>query len=149
MRVGNSPPKVVRAVFLPDHRKDMMNQIYKRYEEFFAKENDLVKNRLAWLFTTQTLIFGAFQYATSIKQNILIIAIVGTVSSFLIALSILAAVISYFVAQTKLDHLITQQRNDYPEVDRKRWVLFIGFVGSLGLPIMFSVCWLALIIKNA
>ncbi len=125
-----------------------MNKIYKRYEEFFAKENDLVKNRLAWLFTTQTLIFGAFQYTIFRDQEICIMAIVGTVSSFLIAMSILAAVISYFVAQTKLDHLITQQRNDYPEVDRKRCVLFIGFVGSLGLPIMFSVCWLLIIMRT-
>lgn len=127
---------------------NMKDQIYKRYEEFFAKENDLVKNRLAWLFTTQTLIFGAFEYTTSEEQNILIIAIVGTVSSFLIALSILAAVISYFVAQTKLDHFVTQRRNDYPEMDRNRWVLFIGFVGSFGLPIMFSLCWLVLIINE-
>ncbi|RLB80723.1 MAG: hypothetical protein DRH17_11145 [Deltaproteobacteria bacterium] len=125
-----------------------MDDAYRRYVKFFAKENDLVKNRLAWLFASQTLIFGAFQYGAFIKQNILIIAVVGATSSFLLGLSIFAAVVSYFLAQRKLDNLVGEKGLNYPEVGRKRWVLFLGFLGSLGLPIMFSVCWLVVIIKN-
>ena len=74
-----------------------MNELtYKNVTQFFEKENSRIGNRISWLFATQTLIFGAFEYVdkfgASFKINFLnAIAQIGFWSSVCFTLSILAA----------------------------------------------------------
>ena len=47
----------------------MDETIYERVSEFFEKENRRIGSRISWLFATQTLIFGAFEYVNKYDEE--------------------------------------------------------------------------------
>ncbi len=125
----------------------MDKKIYKRVTEFFEKENRRIGNRISWLFATQTLIFGAFEYVNEFDKNFRIeflnaIAQIGLWSSVCFALSILAAAINYMYIYYPLSH---QGDNDYPSLKGGivQWLCIpVGFIAAVGLPVIFAVAWL-------
>jgi len=124
----------------------MDEKTYKRVTEFFEKENGRIGSRISWLFATQTLIFGAFEYVNLYEQAFRIqflsaIGWIGLLSSVCFTLSILAAAINYMYIYYPL---IPQSDDKYPSL-KGGWVQWLciplGFVAAVGLPVIFAVAW--------
>lgn len=128
----------------------MEKDIYARYTGLFNKENELIKNRLNWLFGTQTLLFGVLKIAfskapDSFKELQLAlqyaIVHVGFLSSILYLVSILAAVVTYLKFHFTKPEVEESQKKNYPEFNRWFLVIILGFVAALGMPIIFIWAW--------
>lgn len=128
----------------------MNNDLYARYTDLFNKENELIKNRLNWLFGTQTLLFGvlkiAFSEATDSFKELQLafqyaIVRIGFFSSILYLVSILAAVVTYMKFHLTRPKVEKSQRKDYPEFNRWLFVIILGFAAALGMPIIFIWAW--------
>ena len=129
----------------------MDDSTYKRYTDLFNKENELIKNRINWLFGTQTLLFGILKIpkAYEASQCIIVhyeafqstIVHVGFWSSILYFMSILAAVITYLRFHFIHPEIEESEKGNYPEFNRSTAVLILGFIAALGMPIIFIGAW--------
>lgn len=125
---------------------------YKNVTEFFEKENTRIGNRISWLFATQTLIFGAFEYVNNstgdFKDNFLnAIGQVGFWTSLGFALSILAAATNYMCIYYPLSSDGEKISTSYPYPNLRggrvqRLCIPIGFFAAVLLPIVFMILWL-------
>jgi hypothetical protein len=127
----------------------MYEKIYKRYTECFKKENDLINNRITWLLTTQAFLFAALEYVKNTPNLEFVVSLVGLLSSGGFFLSILAAIISYFrfykifPAELKAE----SEKVNFPETNRRIWILILGFTGPILTPIVLIWGWSYLLIK--
>ncbi len=130
----------------------MDDATYKNVTEFFEKENSRIGNRISWLFATQTLIFGAFEYVNNYPQAFRVsflnaIAQVGFWTSLGFTLSILAAAINYMYIYFPLSSNGEQISSTYPYPNLRggavqRLCIPIGFFAAVLLPIVFAIAWL-------
>ncbi len=123
----------------------MDEKAYKNVSEFFEKENRRIASRISWLFATQTLIFGSFEYVNKFEEQfrerfLLAIAQIGFWTSAFFALSVFAATINYMYIYYPLSRINNEA---YPNLKGGlQWFAIpLGFVAALGLPIVFSVAW--------
>ena len=117
------------------------DNIYKRYTDIFNKENELIKNRVNWLFGTQTLLFGVLKIPEAYETLQYTIVHVGFWSSILYFISILAAIITYLKFHFNQPVIEESEKQNYPEFNRYTPVLIFGYAASLGMPIIFIVAW--------
>lgn len=117
------------------------DKTYKRYTDLFNKENELIKNRVNWLFGTQTLLFGVLKLPNVYETLQCTIVHVGFWSSILYFMSILAAVISYLKFHFIHPAIEESEKQNYPEFNRSTRVLILGYFASLGMPIIFIAAW--------
>ncbi len=124
--------------------------IYTRYTNLFNKENELIKNRMNWLFGTQTLLFGilkiAFSTASDGSKELQMsfqyaIVHIGFWSSILYFVSILAAVVTYLKFHFTQPEVEKSEKMNYPEFNRSPFILILGFAAALGMPIIFIWAW--------
>ncbi|QDF28660.1 hypothetical protein [Halarcobacter anaerophilus] len=121
----------------------MAENIYNRYKEFFKKENDLIKDRISWLLTTQAILFATFEYVDDdIKLQAVILSI-GLVSSFSFFLCISAAIILYFIAYSNVPQ--AYRNIDYPETNNKKTILILGHIGPFLTTLALVIGWVYLI----
>ena len=121
----------------------MCNDLYSRYSEFFKKENDLIKDRITWLLTTQALLFAALEY---VKNEIkTVVSIVGLFSSIGFLLCILAAIIAYLRLYCKIPNEL--KKDDYPETNRSILILLLGHTGPILTPIVLIWGWSYILLK--
>jgi len=126
--------------------EDNPSVVYDRYRQDLSCEDNLINQRLHWHFTAQAFLFAALGVSIQQKINELtqLVIIVGLVSSALILVSISAAILS-FIRYLRLleDHrlLKTHDKKDYPQMNRKHKIIYLGFVAPIGLPILFIVAW--------
>ena len=118
---------------------------YKNVSEFFDKENRRIASRVSWLFATQTLIFGAFEYVNKFDPEfrehfLFAIAQIGFWTSLFFAISVFAAAINYMYIYYPLS---CTKNEAYPNLQGGlQWLVIpLGFVAATGLPIVFSVAW--------
>ena len=119
----------------------MDDNAYKNVSEFFEKENRRIASRISWLFATQTLIFGAFEYVNKFDpQFFSAIAQIGFWTSVFFAISVFAAAINYVYIYYPLSRTDNEA---YPNLKGGlQWFTIpLGFVAAVGLPIIFSVAW--------
>lgn len=119
----------------------MDDNTYKKYVDLFNKENELIKNRVNWLFGTQTLLFGVLKIPKAYEALQSTIVHVGFWSSILYFISILAAVITYLRFHFIHPEIEESEKGNYPEFNRSTSVLILGFVASLGMSIIFIGAW--------
>jgi hypothetical protein len=131
---------------------------YKNVSDFFEKENRRIASRISWLFATQTIIFGAFEYVNEhankldpqfSERFLLAIAQIGFSTSVLFAISIFAAAINYMYIYYPASKVTTDVA--HPNLKGGfQWILIpLGFVGAVGLPIVFSYIWLNFCINTS
>ena len=128
----------------------MDESIYKNVTKFFEKENSRIGNRISWLFATQTLIFGAFEYVDKfgVDHRIIFlnaIAQIGFWSSVCFTLSILAAAFNYMNIYYSLTKVTPESVDAYPNLKGGliQWLCIpVGFLAAVGLPIIFALAWL-------
>ena len=123
----------------------MDDKAYKNVSEFFEKENRRIASRISWLFATQTLIFGAFEYVNTFdpqfrERFLFAIAQIGFWTSVFFAISVFAAAINYMYIYYPLSGTDNEA---YPNLKGGlQWFAVpLGFVAAVGLPIIFSVAW--------
>ena len=123
----------------------MDDKAYKNVSEFLEKENRRIASRISWLFATQTIIFGAFEYVNKFdpqfrERFLIAIAQIGFWTSVFFAISIIAAAINYMYIYYPLSRADNEA---YPNLKGGlQWfVIPLGFVAAVGLPIVFSVAW--------
>ena len=123
----------------------MDDKVYKNVSEFFEKENRRIASRITWLFATQTLIFGAFEYVNKFDPHfrehfLFAIAQIGFWTSVFFAISVFAAAINHMYIYYPLSRTDNEA---YPNLrGGLQWFLIpLGFVAAVGLPIIFSVAW--------
>lgn len=127
----------------------MDESTYKNVTQFFEKENSRIGNRISWLFATQTLIFGAFEYVdkfgTGFRINFLnAIAQIGLWSSVCFTLSILAAAFNYMSIYYSLTKVTPESVEAYPNLKGGliQWLCIpAGFIAAIGLPVIFALAW--------
>lgn len=121
----------------------MCENIYDRYKEFFKKENDLIKDRISWLLTTQAILFATLEYVKDdIKLRTVILSI-GLISSIGFFLCIWAAIFSYFRVYLNLPQ--TYRTDEFPETNNKTTILILGHSGPVLTTIALILGWAYLI----
>jgi hypothetical protein len=127
---------------------DNFQDVYNRYEAQLQNEDDLTNNRVKWLLGTQTLLFAAIKVGNSNSNPKVLEAIrfVGFASSIAIGVSILAATLCFAEHRKKLIDKFESVKNeirriDYPQIDRCKYILFMGDVAGIALPITFALGW--------
>ena len=130
----------------------MDDATYKNVTEFFEKENTRIGNRISWLFATQTLIFGAFEYVNNYEEAFRVnflsaIAQIGFWTSLGFAFSILAAATNYMSIYYPLSSDGEKISTTYPYPNLRgglvqRSCIPIGFFAAVLLPIIFATAWL-------
>ncbi len=125
---------------------------YKNVTKFFEKENTRIGDRISWLFATQTLIFGAFEYVNNYTEALRVnflnaIAHVGIWTSLGFAISILAAATNYMYIYYPLSSDGDKISTSYPYPNLRggrlqRLCIPIGFFAAVSLPIVFTIAWL-------
>lgn len=124
----------------------MEDKTYNNVSEFFEKENRRIASRISWLFATQTLIFGAFEYVNNydriFKEHFLYaIGRIGFWSSVFFGISILAATLNYMYIYFPLSGT---DKDEYPNLKGGKLqciIIPLGFIGAVGLPLIFAVAW--------
>jgi len=120
----------------------MDDKTYKNVSEFFEKENRRIASRISWLFATQTLIFGGFEYVNRFDPNFrLVIVHIGFWTSTFFAISVFAAAVNYMYIYFPLS---STGNEAYPNLKGGfvQWLAIpLGFVAAVGLPVIFSVVW--------
>ena len=116
-------------------------EITEKYQHRLEFEHELINHRITWLLASQSLLFTAFALAP--KQNssynfLRIIAIVGPVLAFFIAVTILASYLAKFNARKILTEKTRQSK---VQVGVKTWITVMAGVAELALPIVFIVAW--------
>jgi hypothetical protein len=82
-------------------QSDNLKTEYRKIREMWEHEDELVNHRLNWLLTSQTILFAG--YATQ-KEEVNIrklIALLGGLTSFILLLSIIAAVWALFILRKR------------------------------------------------
>ena len=125
---------------------------YDRYCSQIDKEDELIDRRVNWLLTSQSILFAA----VGLTGNEIVLSVVpwvGLCSSFAIGVTVLAALLSFTRYRNMLKELC-RPKNDpehyFPQLHRKEWIIMLGLLPSLIVPLMFSAAWIAVIlIKDA
>ncbi len=136
----------------------MDDATYKNVTEFFEKENTRIGNRISWLFATQTLIFGSFEYVNNSQDAFRVnflnaIAQIGFWTSLGFTLSIFAAATNYMYIYFPLSSDGEKISTTYPYPNLRggpvqRLCVPIGFIGAVLLPIVFAIAWFNIPIIN-
>ena len=124
----------------------MDDETYENVTAFFEKENKRIATRISWLFATQTVIFGAFEYVNKHDQELArhflgAIAQIGLWSSVCFGISIFAAAINYMYVYYPLTRDCPDK---YPNLKGgliQHLCIPIGFFASVALPAIFAVAW--------
>lgn len=119
----------------------MEDLTYKRYTDLYTKENNLIKNRVSWLFGTQTLLFGILKFPEIYREFQITIVHVGFWSSIMYFISVLAAVITYLKFHFIRPRIEELEKINFPEFNRSTVVLIFGFLAALGMPLVFVIAW--------
>jgi len=119
----------------------MDGKIYERYTDLFNKENELIKNRINWLFATQTILFGGLEIPQIDSKLKFTIKVIGLSSSIFFLISISAAIITYCRFQFTNVPIDQNKRWEYPEFQRWKPVIISGFLAAIALPIVFIWAW--------
>lgn len=119
---------------------------YDRYTDLFNKENELIKHRISWLFATQTLLLGGLKIPDIDCEFTFAIKIIGLCSSVFFLISITAAIITYLKFLFVHPKIDTTEKLDYPEFNRSRWVIILGFLAPFALPVVFIWAWIFLLL---
>ncbi len=116
---------------------------YENVTKFFEAENTRVGNRISWLFATQTIIFGAFEYVNNYEDAFRVnflnaIAQIGFWTSVGFAVSVGAAAVNYMNV-----YYPSSGNDDYPHLKGGvQWLCIpAGFLAALLLPIVFAIAW--------
>jgi len=119
---------------------------YNRYCRQMDKEDKLIDQRTRWLLVSQSILFAALkiggQDATEITS--VVVPAVGAGSSFLIGISILAALISFLRYRSNLRESFSPKEDpdfEYPQLHRSRINISMGLVAPATLPIIFCAAW--------
>lgn len=122
--------------------------VYERYEVQLQKEDDLTNNRVKWLLGTQTILFAAIKVGNGDFHPEIMRAVrfVGLASSIAIGVSILASTLCFAKHRkrlmTKYESVKDKiKRMDYPQLDRCRYILLMGDVAGIALPVIFACGW--------
>ena len=124
---------------------DNIEHIRKLWEH----EDNLINQRMTWLGVTQTILFAAYGLLLTVKlpegdpnienqkELITLLPIIGLATSILILVGIIAAIFAMkeIKKQCKLDCL-----------GIKNHIIYMGLTCGVGLPIVFVIAWLCILI---
>ncbi len=127
-------------------------QQYERYCERIEKEDKLISERMNWLLLSQTLLFGSLGLSRKETNISDIIPFVGLFTSIFLSLSIIAAILTSqscrkYIVEKNAELNETELR-EYPQIQRNRTHLILGFLAPIAVPLVFAGSWLFIIYQS-
>ena len=127
---------------------------YDRYCRQIDKEDGLVDQRINWLLLSQSILFAAIGVSGQevAKITLRVIPLVGIVSSLIIGVSVLAALLSLLRYREILMKVCPpKEDSDFscPQLHRSRLNIGLGLVSPIALPILFCTAWILVIVLVA
>jgi len=123
----------------------MTHDEYKDLREKWTHEDNLINHRLGWLLTSQTILFAGYGVLLQKQQipqervsfMLTLIAGLGAVTSALLLLSVVAAIVALFAL-----------RKCNQKLNPDGIAFLLGIVTPIGLPLVFFVAWIVLFFRH-
>ena len=96
------------------------DKIYERYRDELYEEDKLIKDRITWLLTSQTILFTAYGFLKTESQILYLIVPLGFIISWLIYIGVLAALLACFYCRNRLKKIGLEPKEHYPRYHRKK-----------------------------
>ena len=117
--------------------------------QLWEHEDNLINQRMTWLGVTQTILFAAYGLLLTVKPSdcvsnlenqkelVTLLPIIGLATSILILVGIIAAIFA-------MKEIKKQCRLDCLGI--KNYTIYMGLTCGVGLPIVFVIAWLCILI---